>query len=89
MAKFRKEFEGDNGWTRWIPPRMTGYKLACCDCGLVHDTQFKVLRVTKRNKDGSWEGVRIAGTKVLFRVRRNDRSTAAMRTADKKRAKKP
>ena len=47
----------------WVYPRHNGYKLACCDCGLVHDMDFRVLE----------------GKHVAFRVRRNERSTAGMR----------
>lgn len=26
----------------WVSPRRTGYRLACCDCGLVHRMDFRV-----------------------------------------------
>ena len=26
----------------WVKPEMTGYKMACCDCGLVHRLNFHV-----------------------------------------------
>ena len=26
----------------WIRPVMEGYKMACCDCGLVHKIDFKI-----------------------------------------------
>ncbi len=28
---------------RWLTPIEDGFKLACCDCGLVHDVAFRVL----------------------------------------------
>lgn len=28
----------------WIQPIRRGYRLACCDCGLVHDMDFRVLK---------------------------------------------
>lgn len=28
----------------WILPIQRGYKLACCDCGLVHAVDFKVVK---------------------------------------------
>ena len=28
----------------WITPRRKGYKLACCDCGLVHEVNFRVRK---------------------------------------------
>lgn len=34
------EREADGGWTRWIPIEGDRYRIACCDCGLVHDLEF-------------------------------------------------
>ena len=27
----------------WIQPIKKGYKVACCDCGLVHDIDFRIV----------------------------------------------
>ena len=27
----------------WIRPRMKGWKMACCDCGLVHTMNFRLI----------------------------------------------
>lgn len=81
MAKFLTETEGANGWSRWVPPIMRGYRMACCDCGLVHDMQFKAVRVTKTNKDGSWKykELSIRTFRIMLRAKRNNRSTSALR----------
>lgn len=63
MPTFRQEVAEDDGWSRWIFPHPERYKLACCDCGLVHDMQFRVCA------DGTIE----------FRVRTNKRSTSQIR----------
>jgi hypothetical protein len=35
--------KGDKrGFMEWLRPRHSGYLLACCDCGLVHELQFRV-----------------------------------------------
>jgi hypothetical protein len=40
----------------WIEPREDGYKMACCDCGLVHNLDFRVedgraqFRVFRNNR---------------------------------------
>lgn len=26
----------------WVQPRRRGYKMACCDCGLVHTMNFRI-----------------------------------------------
>lgn len=28
----------------WVQPVRTGYKMACCDCGLVHELDFRVVK---------------------------------------------
>lgn len=41
---------------KWVQPVEQGYKLACCDCGLVHDVDFRVyegraqLRMARNNR---------------------------------------
>lgn len=44
MTKFTDEsaLADADGWSRWIMPVEAGYKLACCDCGLVHVLEFRV-----------------------------------------------
>lgn len=51
----------------WVQPTPNGYKMACCDCGLVHVLDFRVIKYGG-NK-----------TKVQFRVFRDNRSTGQMR----------
>jgi len=59
--KYRKQQNGD-----WVKPLMRGYRMMCCDCGLVHVLNFRVIR---------WG----CGHKVLFQVFRHNRATAAAR----------
>lgn len=54
----------------WVRPVMNGYKLACCDCGLVHDVDFRVSEDLER---------------VEFRVFRNNRATGQIRRWMKRR----
>ena len=49
----------------WIQPIRRGYKMACCDCGLVHTLDFKTVGTRSR--------------RIQFRVFRNNRATAAVR----------
>lgn len=62
MAKFRTEVEGDDGWSDWIHP-LPGYKFSCCDCGLVHNLEFRIDDLNRVN----------------FRAQRNKRSTSQVR----------
>ena len=35
--KYEQEFEGE-----WVYPVRKGYKIQCCDCGLVHTFDFRL-----------------------------------------------
>ncbi len=70
----------DDGWTEWqTPPRQ--YRTTCCDCGLVHDIEYRVIVVGRKRRDGSQKvlGLNPAGCQMQFRLRRNERSTAQFR----------
>ena len=47
----------------WVQPVRKDYKLACCDCGLVHDMDFRIkrgrvqFRVRRNNR--STAGIRV------------------------------
>lgn len=51
----------------WVQPRRKGYKLACCDCGLVHTLNFRIVKYGPNLR------------KIQFQVFRNNRATAQMR----------
>ena len=69
MAKFKKhQVKNISDWTEWIYPNRKKYKLACCDCGLVHDMQFDLIK-------------RGLGNRIVFRAKRNTKSTGQMRRA--------
>lgn len=59
-----------DGWSDWVSPihgiGNRNYRLSCCDCELVHEMQFRVIEL--QNK-----------LNVAFRVKRNNRATAAKR----------
>lgn len=57
--KHRRERVLDGKWTRVIYPVMRDkqpYRMACCDCGLVHDIEFWIeddtvaMRVSRNNR---------------------------------------
>lgn len=82
--------ERDDGWCDWVTPIMDGYRMSCCDCGLVHDMQFTALRKKKDLPDGAWAAtpLDIDRYRVQFRARRNNRSTAAVRREKRLTAKR-
>lgn len=56
----------------WVQPIKRGYKMRCCDCGLVHTMNFRVV-VQVVLKSGQIRH------KVQFQAARNNRATAAVR----------
>jgi hypothetical protein len=79
MAKFKKLTAGDGGWSDWQAP-VQGYKMACCDCGLVHDVEFQVLKITKDDGlDFSGKEMPWGKYRIVLRARRNNRSTGQLR----------
>jgi hypothetical protein len=71
----------NGGYTDWIFPRRGNvYKLACCDCGLVHDLEFAVVNAEDigGGRIRIWKA-RGKNLQVAFRAKRNERSTAQMR----------
>lgn len=57
----------------WVYPKRRGYKLACCDCGLVHRLNF---RLVKRSSGGRF---------IQFQVFRDNRATGQIRRYLRKR----
>lgn len=55
---------------QWVTPIRKGYKMACCDCGLVHLMDFRIVKRGKIHK-------------IEWRAFRHNRATAAMRRAMK------
>jgi hypothetical protein len=59
------------GWTDWVTPVVRGYFFQCCDCGLVHEMQFKALeQITDAAPDGTWLAQPVPRGRVSFRARR-------------------
>lgn len=82
MTRHKQHYSvDDDGWSEWIQPIMAGYKLTCCDCGLVHEMEFEALRTDAYINDRSWKATALDRDRyrVQFRVRRHVRSTAAVR----------
>lgn len=67
---------GRGGWSEWVEPVMNGYLMQCCDCGLVHEMQFKTFeQTTPTDKRGKWKARPVKNGRVSFRARRVRRTT--------------
>jgi hypothetical protein len=38
ILKYKQTFDGD-----WVKPEMNNYKISCCDCGLVHTVNIRIV----------------------------------------------
>ena len=70
----------------WEYPVMKGYKMACCDCGLVHNIDFEVIKqrkIFKSFKNGTQDSEAIIVSNPAYKVRlrafRNNKSTGQIR----------
>ena len=80
MAKFKEIKALEDGWSDWEFPEMNGYRLGCCDCGLVHDVDFKVVQaVALPTNEFACEEIKDETLRILMRAKRNNRSTAQIR----------
>lgn len=59
--RYPQAYDGDK-----VYPAHKGFRLACCDCGLIHQMDFRVETEGARNI-------------VSFRIKRLNRNTAAHR----------
>jgi hypothetical protein len=81
MAKdYPPQHANADGWTDWISPTdIDMYGLQCCDCGLKHEMQFRVMR-NKAYTDGEhWFADPVPveeGYHVAFRMKRDAASVA-------------
>jgi hypothetical protein len=55
---------------QWVCPPRHGYRVQCCDCCLIHDVNFRLVKVG-------------TGHVIELQAIRNDRATAAARRAKK------
>jgi hypothetical protein len=63
----RHEVENEGDWSEWVSPNPEQYFMKCCDCGLVHEMQFKVAKYS----DGDdCEFIDDPNLQPVFRARR-------------------
>jgi len=87
-----KDFKTD-GWTEEIFPN-PGYKICCCDCGLVHNIEFLIWRIGPRTKvTGGKTSFELQEAldpnrhQVSLRVKRDTRATGQVRKQSNKKPK--
>lgn len=53
----------------WITPKMNGYQMKCCDCGLVHEIDFQVVKKSGFKKNGWYKFEDITSKEIGVRLR--------------------
>lgn len=88
--KYPKISQNEDGWSAWLKPVMKNYKMGCCDCGLVHNIDFKIIKegkLVKEYGDGNhvFEYSEVSNPKyqVSLRASRNSRATGQLRRFNK------
>ena len=61
------------GWSEWVCPDPKGYLMKCCDCGLVHEAEFGVVRYKSEAEREDCEPVDDPNLQAVFRMRRSER----------------
>jgi hypothetical protein len=72
----KHEVENEGDWSEWVNPNSEQYFMKCCDCGLVHKMQFKVVKYSEGDE---CKTVNDPSVQAVFRARRTT-PPAAQRT---------
>jgi hypothetical protein len=63
----KHEVDSFDDWSEWVCPDPTQYFMKCCDCGLVHEMQFNVVKYSEGDKCEDFDDPYV---QAVFRARR-------------------
>ena len=70
MPNFKHHKAGWRGWSEWVYPKEK-YLFKCCDCGLVHEIEFRTFIGEKKSKE-SFNVIELPKQiRSMFRARRH------------------
>jgi hypothetical protein len=61
----------EDGWSNWICPRPQGYLMQCCDCELIHEVDFRVVRYESESSE-VYEVIDDLNLQAQMRMKRRD-----------------
>jgi hypothetical protein len=61
----------EDGWCDWVCPKPTGYLMQCCDCELIHEVDFRVVRYESEDSE-VYEVVDDPNLQAQMRLKRRD-----------------
>ena len=62
-------------WSEWVCPDPKNYLMKCCDCGLVHEAEFGVVRYKSETERDDCDMVNDPILQAVFRMRRSEEWT--------------
>jgi hypothetical protein len=68
----KHEVESAKDWSEWVCPNPHKYLMKCCDCGLVHEAQFSVVRYKSEEEREACDFVDDPNMQAVFRMRRSE-----------------
>jgi hypothetical protein len=68
----KHEVENADDWSEWVCPDPKGYLMKCCDCGLVHEAEFGVVRYKSETEREDCDRVDDPNLQAVFRMRRSE-----------------
>ena len=68
----KHEVENADDWSEWVCPDAKGYLMKCCDCGLVHEAEFGVVRYKSETEREACDFVDDPNLQAVFRMRRSE-----------------
>jgi hypothetical protein len=71
----KHEVENADDWSEWVCPDPKNYLMKCCDCGLVHEAQFGVVRYKSETERDDCDIVNDPNLQAVFRMRRSEEWT--------------
>ena len=69
---FTHNVEHPYDWSEWVCPDPKSYLMKCCDCGLVHEAQFGVVRYKSETEREDCDMVNDSNLQAVFRMRRSE-----------------
>ena len=64
--------EHPTDWSEWVCPDPKGYLMKCCDCGLVHEAEFGLVRYKSETEREYCDFVDDPNLQAVFRMRRSE-----------------
>ena len=61
----------EDGWCDWVCPKPQGYLMQCCDCELIHEVDFRVVKYESKDSE-VYEVVDDRNLQAQMRMKRRD-----------------